>query len=161
MNKTFLTLSLLMLGVAGLGFSSVYAYQGDPNSKSPEYTLERHEAMKEAFENKDYDTWKKAKGDNHKGRMIEVINSDENFSKFIQIRELRLAGDIEGANTLRAELGLGLGQGQDKNSEMKRGGQGNRDGQKQGMRDNMQRGQNVGGKFIDANGDGQCDNIDQ
>ena len=133
MNKTFLTLSLLLLGVAGLGLSSVSAYQGDPNVKSPEYTPERHEAMKEAFENKDYDAWKKAKGDNHKGRMMEVINSDENFAKFIQIRELRLAGDTEGASVLRAELGLGLGQGQDKNSEMKRGGQGNHSGQYDNM----------------------------
>ena len=159
MNKTFLTLSLLMLGIAGLGFSSAFAYQGDPNIKSPEYTPERHEAMKEAFENKDYDAWKKAKGDNNKGRMMEVINSDENFAKFIQIRELRLAGDIEGANVLCAELGLGLGQGQDKNSEMKRGGQGNQGGQKQGMRDSVQRGQNTGGKFVDVDGDGQCDNM--
>ena len=161
MNKTFLTLSLLMLGVAGLGFSSAYAYQGDPNIKSPSHTPERHEAMTEAFENKDYDAWKEAKGDNHKGRMMEVINNDENFAKFVQIRELRLAGDIEGANALRSELGFGLGRGQDKDSNMKRGGQGNHDGQKRSMRDSAQRGQNHGGKFVDVNGDGQCDNMNQ
>ena len=63
MNKKFLTLSLLMLGVAGLGAGSVYAYQGDPNVKGPDYSPERHEAMTKAFANKDYNVWKEARGD--------------------------------------------------------------------------------------------------
>jgi len=44
---------------------------------------------------------------------------------------------------------------------MRRGGQGNHDGQKRGMRLNTERDQNVGGGFIDADGDGQCDHLNQ
>ncbi|NOQ68124.1 hypothetical protein GQ568_01645 [Patescibacteria group bacterium] len=138
MNKKFLTLSLLMLGVASLGVGSVYAYQGDPNVKGPDYSLERHEAMTKAFANKDYNVWKEIRGDKGNGRMMEVINNKEKFAKFVEIRELRLAGKTEEANALRAELGLGLGQGKDGN--MKRGGQENYDGQRRGMGRNAERG---------------------
>ena len=138
MNKKFLTLSLLMLGVAGLGAGSVYAYQGDPNVKGPDYSPERHEAMTKAFANKDYNVWKEARGDKGNGRMTEVINNEEKFAKFVEIRELRLAGKTEEANALRAELGLGLGQGKDGN--IKRGGQGNHDWQRRGMGRNAERG---------------------
>ena len=72
------------------------------------------------------------------GRMTEVINNEEKFAKFVEIRELRLAGKTEEANALRAELGLGLGQGKDGN--MKREGQGNHDGQRRGMGRNAERG---------------------
>ena len=154
MNKNLLALSLLMVGVVGLGLSSVSAYQGDPSVQGPNHTPERHEAMTAAFANINYNAWKEIKGDNSKGRMMDVINSKENFAKFVKIRELRLAGDTEGANAIRAELGLGLGQGNDGN--MKRGGQGSHDGQRRGMKDGSQRGQNIGGKFVDANDDGQC-----
>ncbi len=147
MNKNFLTLSLLILGVVALGFGSVYAYQGDLNTKGPNYTPERHEAMIEAFENKDYNAWKEARGDMGNGRMMETINNEENFAKFVKMRELRLAGDEEGASALRAELGLGLGQGKDGSI-------------RKGMKENH-KGQNTGGKFIDANGDGRCDHFDQ
>ena len=155
MNTKFLTLFLLMLGVASLGLSSAYAYQGDPNVEGPNYTSQRHEAMTEAFENKDFNAWKEARGDMKNGRMMEVVSNEENFAKFVEMRELRLAGDIEGVNAIRAELGLGQGQG--RNGNVKKGGQGNYNR----MKDNSQRGQNSGGRYVDADGDGQCDYLNK
>ncbi|MCK5491176.1 MAG: hypothetical protein KAI67_05015 [Candidatus Pacebacteria bacterium] len=134
MNTKFLALSLVMIGVAGLGLSSASAYKGDPTVKSPIYTPERHEAMTQAFENVDVNAWKEARGDMGNSRMTEVINSDENFAKFIEMRELRLAGDIDGVNAIRADLGLGQG--------MKGGEKGQ--GLHKGMRGGSQDGQNSG-----------------
>ena len=148
MNKKIIAISLLMLGVAGLGLSSAYAYQGDPNVQGPNYTSERHEAMSEAFANKNFDAWKEARGDMRNGHMTEVINDEEKFAKFVQMREMRLAGDTEGVNAIRAELELGLGHGV-------KGQKGNH----QGLRDGSHRGQNQGGQYVDANGDGQCDHL--
>ncbi len=135
-----------MLGVAGWGLSSAYAYQGDPNVQGLNYTSERHEAMVEAFANKDFEAWKEVRADMRNGHMTEIINDEEKFAKFAQTREMRLAGDTEGVNAMRAELGLGHG--------MK--GQG---GDYRGMKDGSHRGQNYGGKFVDADGDGQCDHL--
>ena len=62
------------------------------------------------------------------------------------MRNLRLSGDTDGVNAIRAELGLGQGS---------RGG--NRSGD--GIRKGNMRGQNAGGNFVDANGDGVCDQV--
>jgi len=43
-----------------------------------------------------------------KGKVSEVITED-NFSKFAEMRKLRFEGKIEEADQIRAELGLGLG----------------------------------------------------
>ncbi|MBT4277481.1 hypothetical protein HOD96_01910, partial [Candidatus Falkowbacteria bacterium] len=117
----------------------------------PDYTPERHEAMTQAFENVDYNAWKEARGETKgKGRMMEVIN-EENFNKFVEIRQLRLDGDTEGADAIREELGLGQGK-------MSRGEGGNRgNGEGRGMHRSGDRGQNTGGKFVDENNDGICD----
>jgi hypothetical protein len=53
-----------------------------------------------------------------------------------------LEGKTAEANAIRTELGLGQGAG--------RG---------QGMMNEQQRGQNRGENFVDANGDGKCDNM--
>jgi hypothetical protein len=153
-NKLTIGAAALTAVIVTAGFAaSSFAYQGDPTVQGPNSTPERHEAMTVAFETGDYDAWVAAKGDVAKGRIMNVINED-NFSKFIEIRELRLAGDIEGANEIRAELGLGQG-------EMKRGGgEGSRgQGSKKGMNRTGERGQNANNNFVDANGDGTCDNL--
>ncbi len=110
MNKTILTLSAITLGAGMLLVtnSSTLAYRGDPNVQGPNYTAERHEAMTAAFENNDYNAWKELKQGN--GRISQIIN-EGNFSKYSEMHKLTLAGDIDGANTIRTELGLGLGDG--------------------------------------------------
>jgi hypothetical protein len=77
---------------------------------------------------------------NGKGRVTDVIN-EGNFNRFAEAHKLMEAGKNDEANKIRQELGLG---------------QGGKNGQGLG---NGQKGQNRGGNFVDANGDGKCDRI--
>lgn len=135
-NMILGSLGLVAMGLAIVG-ASAYAYQGDPTKQGPNYTPERHEVMTRAFENKDYNAWKEQMGDRGAARRI----TEENFARFVEMRQLMLDGKITEANAIRAELGLGQRNGR---------GIGKSDGQ---------RGQNRGGNFIDANGDGKCDRL--
>ncbi len=149
-KKITIGAAALVAIIASAGFAmSTFAYQGDPSMEGPNYNEERHEAMLNAFENKDYNAWKEARGDHGKGDQI----NEDNFSKFVEMRELRLAGDTDGADALRAELGLGQG--------MMRHGHGKGQGQGRGRHmSNENRGQNRGGNFVDDNDDGICDLVE-
>ena len=110
MKKTLLgfgTLALF-LGTMGVFSGTALAYGGDPSVKGPNYTVERHEAMKKAFENKDYAAWKNLM--QNRGRMTEVIN-ENNFAKFAEAHELAEQGKFAEAQKIREELGLGLHNG--------------------------------------------------
>ena len=110
MNKKLLTIVSLALG-AGVLFTTVsgtLAYRGDPNTQGSNCTAERHEAMTEAFENKDYNAWSQLM--QGKGRVTQVVNED-NFARFAEMHQLRLEGKTDEANQIRTELGLGLGNG--------------------------------------------------
>jgi len=138
-NKIVLgALGLALVGVVAFG-SGVSAYRGDGQTGS-NYTPERHEAMEKAFESNDYASWKNLMGDKGATRVV----TQENFAKFAEMHELRENGKIDEANAIRTQLGLGQGGGK---------------GQGTGAMYNGQRGQNNGGNFIDANGDGKCDNL--
>lgn len=109
MKKTTLSLGILaFLLLAGLSASAVFAYQGDPTVKGPNYSADRHEAMEQAFENNDYNTWKSLMTGN--GRVLQVVNKD-NFSKFAKAHELAEEGNTVEAQKIRQELGLGLNNG--------------------------------------------------
>lgn len=123
-----------------LSASSSFAYKGNPEVQGPNYTPERHEEMEKVFESKDFDSWKSLM--QNRGRVSEVVTK-ENFDRFVEMRNLRLEGKTDEANQIRAELGLGNGQGRG-NGKMQNG---------------EGRGQNRGGNFVDANGDGNCDNM--
>lgn len=129
-------LGLLGLGAVALA-TGTYAYQGNPAKFGPNYTPERHEAMQKAFENKDYAAWKTQIGERGAARKV----TEQNFARFSEMHKLMLEGKTIEANAIRAELGLGQGGGQGK-----------------GMHSG-QRGQNRGGNFVDANGDGKCDHL--
>ena len=113
MKKTTLGLGALALtlGVIGMSAGTALAYQGDPTVKGPNYSVERHEAMEKAFENKDYDAWKNLM--QGKGRVSQVVNKD-NFSKFAEAHELMEQGKTAEAQQIRQELGLGLQNGSGK-----------------------------------------------
>jgi hypothetical protein len=152
MNKKIvlgsLTAAVISLGVVG----SAFAYQGDSNVQGPNYSPERHTAMTAAFETGNYNSWKELMSG--KGRVTQIIN-ETNFTKFAEAHKLAVNGDVAGASTIRAELGLGQGS---KGKGMKTGnGQGQSKGR--GMNNSGARGQNIGGSFVDANGDGTCDNL--
>lgn len=138
MKNTHMLILAGALGLAvvggGIMTGAAFANYGNSQQFRSDYSAERHEAMINAFENRDYNSWQKLQ--EGRGRAGEVVNKD-NFGKFSEMRNLMLEGKIEEANRLRQELGLG-----------QRNGSGPRE---------ITRGQNRGGNFIDRNGDGRCD----
>lgn len=109
MKKTFFVVSVLALG-AGMLFataSSALAYRGDPAVMGPNCTSERHEAVISAIKNKDYTTWKNLM----EGRGVAQRVTEQNFSRFADMLQLRLQGKTDEANKIRAELGLGVRSG--------------------------------------------------
>jgi hypothetical protein len=111
----------LTLGLGALTLMGV-AYQGDSTVQGPNYTAERHAAMEQAFDNKDYNAWKSLMAG--KGRVTQVVNQG-NFAKFAEAHELAAQGKIVEAQKIRQDLGLGL-----KNSSGSRHGLRNGSGNK-------------------------------
>ncbi len=109
MNKQTMLLgaTALIIGAAVLIPQTALAYKGDPNVQGPNYTPERHEAMTEAFANKNYEAWKAQMN----GRGITRRITAENFAKFAEAHELALQGKTTEANAIRAKLGLGQHNG--------------------------------------------------
>lgn len=103
MKNRFMMASVLAAGVLTLGVSA-YAYQWNPGIENPDCTdLERHEAVETAFENHDYQAFL----DLYDGKGIaKKITSEDDFNKFIELREASLAGDIDLVNELKTELNL-------------------------------------------------------
>lgn len=108
MNKKIIGAGLLVLGALVVLPSMTQAYRGNALIKGPNYTAERHNAMEKAFANNDFAAWQKLMVG--QGRVTQVINKD-NFAKFAEIHKLTEAGKTAEAQKLRAELGLGLGNG--------------------------------------------------
>ncbi len=110
MNRKTILIGLLALILGGLVISPkiTEAYQGDPNVKGPNYSVERHTAMEKAFDNKDYNAWKNLM--QGRGRVTQVVNA-QNFAKFAQAHELAEQGKTAEANKIRTEIGLGLHDG--------------------------------------------------
>ncbi|PIP27604.1 MAG: hypothetical protein COX30_00900 [Candidatus Moranbacteria bacterium CG23_combo_of_CG06-09_8_20_14_all_39_10] len=141
MNKKTImmgALGLVVLSAAAIA-TGTYAYQGDPAKVGPNYTPERHAIMEDAFESNNYVAWKGQMGDRGATRKV----NEQNFARFAEMHELMEDGKTDEANAIRAELGLG---------------QGNGNGQGKGTHSG-QCGQNKNGNFVDANGDGNCDNM--
>jgi hypothetical protein len=121
MNKKTLGLiavSTLALGALVILPNITQAYRGDLSLKGPNYTVERHDAMEKAFENKDFTAWQKLM--TGRGNVTKIINKD-NFAKFAEIHKLKEEGKIAEAEILRKELGLGLHNGEGKGKGMGQG----------------------------------------
>ena len=147
-NKVLVgSLAVVIMGT--LAVSSAMAYQGDYSKQGPAYSPERHTLMTEAMNINDYQAWSELMAD--RGRITQVINA-ENFAQFAEARRLGQAGDIAGADAIRQELGIRTSNGE-------KVGARHGEGRGHGRMYNENRGQNKGGKFIDANGDGECDNL--
>jgi hypothetical protein len=108
MNKKSILVGATVLILGGLVMSPKLAgaYQGDPNVQGPNCTPERHEAMVQAFDNNDYNTWKELMSG--KGKVSQVI-TEENFARFAEAYKLAQDGKLDEAKQIRQELGLGLG----------------------------------------------------
>ena len=154
MNKSIKIGGMFAVVIAtAFTISSAMAYQGNYSKEGPDCSIERHTAMEEAMENNNYEAWSELMAD--RGRVAKIINA-ENFTQFTEARRLGQAGDIAGADAIRKDIGLRISNGE------KVGGsyQGNNiEGERRGKMSAENRGQNKGGKFIDANGDGNYDNL--
>ena len=121
MTKTKILTGLSLLTLTGLMIVPVTnAYRGDPNVQGPNYAVERHAEMTQAFENNDYDAWKAQMQD--RGRVTQAVN-EGNFARFAKARSLAQEGKLDEAKQIRQELGLGLQNGSGNGS-----GQGNGQG---------------------------------
>lgn len=104
MKKTVLAIGFLALVFGVLFASKTFAYRGDPNVRGPNCTDYQYQAIQQAIQKKDYNTWKKLMGDRGIARKI---NNQKDFEKFIQMRNYMLQGKYDEAAKIRAELGLG------------------------------------------------------
>ena len=155
-NKVLVgSLAVVMMGAFAV--SSAMAYQGDYSKQGPAYSPERHTAMTEAMNSNDYEAWSELMSD--RGRVKQVINA-ENFARFAEARRLGEAGDIDGADAIRQELGIRRSNGERVGARYGEGrGINKGEGRGHGKMQNEDRGENQGGKFIDADGNGICDNL--
>jgi len=132
---------LVMIGII-VSTGVVSAYIGDQSIQGPYCDEERHEAMENAFETSDYESWYQLMTrDERQARVAEVV-TESNFETFAQAHEAAENGDHELAAELRAELGLNSGNGP-------RDGTGHGKGMGQKISQN---------NFIDTDNDGNCDN---
>ncbi len=117
------TLAVALLGVIAFTTTKADAYRGDYTKVGPNHTEEREAQMEEVFESKNFEDWKALmQEDGRTPGVLRHIESQEDFEAFVQARELAKEGNIEEANQIREELGMGQGG-------MKRGnGQGNGNG---------------------------------
>ena len=108
-NKKLLSaFAILTLIGAVVAPQAVEAYKGDPKVTGPNYSIERHDDMLKAFQNKDYQAWKKLM--QGKGRVTQAV-TEKTFAQFAKAHELALQGKTAEAAKIRTELGLGLQNG--------------------------------------------------
>jgi hypothetical protein len=114
MKKTTLGLGAvaLVLGVTAVTAGSALAYRGDPTVTGPNYSTERHTAMLEAFQDRDYTAWKALMPEN--ARVTDVVTA-ANFDKFAEAHDLALQGKTAEAQDIREDLGLGMHNGLGRN----------------------------------------------
>ena len=149
---TLATFSILAIGLIG-STGLVSAYQGNPDDQGPNYDTTLHDMKTDAFDTNDYEAWRFMMEDApNQGRVLDLVNED-NFDIFVQAHNAAEDGDMELSKELRSQLGLNDGVGLADGTGYKNGGQGQVLHKGQGINQNTQQ-----AEFIDANGDGVCDN---
>jgi len=125
------TLAVALLGVIAFTTKQADAYRGDYTQVGPNHTEERKAKMDAIFANPEnsYNEWVDLMTEG--GRTPGVVDkiSEEDFPSFAKAHRLAQEGDIEGAEAIREELGLGQGQrkgGGNGQGSMKRDGSCNR-----------------------------------
>jgi hypothetical protein len=108
-NKIYLLASFMGLIITTLVVSNLASAHEEP--KGANFDPTRHEAMQEILTNRDYQAWKETV--DSRPHISDYI-TEENFDQFVDMHELMMAGDREGAQEIRDELGLperGMGMG--------------------------------------------------
>jgi len=107
-NATFIGFTTVA-ALLGAGFAAAMTVSADTGlghgAIRGRCDTDQHEAVEQALEDGDYDTWKDLVGD--RGRIADVVNAD-NFNTFADMHEAMEEGDTETARELRSELGLGI-----------------------------------------------------
>jgi len=73
-------------------------------------------AIQEAIQNKDYNAWQELRQEHTNQRLgkgakwDEIINSQEKFEKFADMKQLMEEGKFEEAQVIRQELGFSIGR---------------------------------------------------
>ncbi|MFA5871485.1 MAG: hypothetical protein WC858_02070 [Parcubacteria group bacterium] len=93
---------IALITASGVAYAA-YAYQGDLKQRTPNFSAQRYEATQKAFENNDYNAWKKLMSG--QGRAAQLIN-ENNFGRFSEMHRLMLEGKYDEANKIREDLGL-------------------------------------------------------
>ncbi len=104
---------VLFLTVSAVSASAGKADKIKNKIFGPHSAPERHAdmaAMQEALQNKDFEAWKKLM--DGKGKISEVIDTQEKFNKFVEAHELMLEKKFDEAKAIQEELGLSGMQGQ-------------------------------------------------
>lgn len=108
-NKYYLAVAVLGLLITTAGVSAIAgATDNDVSSRLTAYPeraekfQEHRDEMKQSLNNKDYDAWKSLLAD----KVSEDKLTEENFNNHLQMHELMLSGDFEGAKALAEELGF-------------------------------------------------------
>ena len=109
-KKTGLFFALAVVFVLSLSFM-VSAYRGNFDVKGPEYDEARCDEMNQIFDGNDFAAWRDLKLSEGKARGVLRVVDEDNFHLFVEAHEAGLAGDVDRANALRAELGLNDGLG--------------------------------------------------
>ena len=130
-KKTLGIFSVLVMSL--LAVSMVFAYQGDPNVKGPEYSEEKHEAMQAAFEGLNYEAWSALMIETGRGPKILTVITEDNFEDFVAAKQSAIDGDFDPLNEFKASLGLGVGQMKHGNGEALGKYQGQGAGQGEGL----------------------------
>lgn len=66
------------------------------------FSKENRQALRDAMENRDYTSWQELVGD----RKIGTVITAETFDQFVQMHELRKAGEYDKAKAIAQSLGL-------------------------------------------------------
>ena len=94
-------------------------FRGRPEGVDRSCADEDYVAMQTAIDNKDYATWKELRAkydEEHVGKggaqWANLIDSQEKFEKFVDIKNLMDEGKYDEAQVIRQELGFQTGMGQ-------------------------------------------------
>lgn len=81
---------------------------GPRENKGNRPSKEQMEAVRTAIENKNYQEWQTAVKNSPNGgeRILEAVDSEEDFNKLVEGHQKMQEGDREGAEEIREELGL-------------------------------------------------------
>ena len=102
MNTKIVGTAFVVVAVLSMAGTAL-AYRGDYQVKGPNATPEREASMSTAMQSGDYTLWKSLM--EGRGRVTQVVNA-ENFPRFAEAWKLGQAGNVAGADAIRAELGL-------------------------------------------------------